>query len=252
MRNLLLFLFMASFSVVTAEQKANNANQPVNGNAFVQRALTYAQGHNEFTNLYFKEHEQEFVQLVKKGQSPKTLFIGCSDSRVLPELITSSRPGDLFVIRTAGNFVPDYYGSNIDGVSATLEYAVNVLGVTDIVVCGHSHCGAIQGLYQEKELSEKGLKMLQGWIKLGEKAKKLASLSCPNITKEQCLTLTEKLSVLVQLEHLLGFPFVKDRVKNNQLYLHGWHFAIETGTLEYFDPVTFNFLPLRLNGSKGT
>src|SRR4029077_8948471 len=111
------------------------ASPPKNGQpVLLNEALNLARGHKEFQDLYFKQHEDEFVRLVKEGQSPQTLFIGCSDSRVVPDLILNTRPGDLFVIRTAGNFVTSYNSEAIDGVAATLQYAVEVLNVRHIIV----------------------------------------------------------------------------------------------------------------------
>ena len=113
--------------------------------------VQWAKNHQHFKQLYYKLHEEEFARLVKEGQNPKAVYIGCSDSRVLPDLLLGTKPGDLFVIRNAGNFVPTYDKSiPWDGVAATIEYAIEVLGIREIIVCGHSHCGAIQGLYTQK------------------------------------------------------------------------------------------------------
>jgi carbonic anhydrase len=209
----------------------------------IKRSLNYAQKHEDFRTLFFKEHEQEFVRLVKEGQSPKTLFIGCSDSRVIPELILMMHPGDLFVIRTAGNFVPSNESGISDGVSATVQYAVEYLGVKDIIVCGHSHCGAVAGLFAEKLPPE--LDILARWLRFGEQAKKMTLVTLgPNVSAEERNAVAERISVLYQLEHLLSFPSIKKRVEDKTLALHGWHFTIETGAIEYYDPQTYQFMPL--------
>src|ERR1700744_3787122 len=141
-----LICLVLSF-LLLIEGNAQPADSSQNG--MRDRLSRYLQGHDEFKRLTFALHEKEFVNLVKNGQNPRILFISCSDSRVVPEIILNAQPGDLFVIRTAGNFIP-VYTSQIpaDGVSATIQYAVDVLGVREIIVCGHSHCGAIKGLFE--------------------------------------------------------------------------------------------------------
>lgn len=244
----ILFYFVLSFNMVwglyaqqppsTSESLPQEVNQP----SLLDKTLNLARGHQEFKELYFKQHEEEFIRLVKEGQSPKTLFIGCSDSRVVPDLILNTRPGDLFVIRTAGNFVTPYQFQFIDGVAATLQYAVEFLNVGHIIVCGHSHCGAIQGLFQE--LPEK-LDMLKRWLKLGEKAKEMTLMTAtPSTPKETLYSTAEEISVILQLEHLMTFPFVKKRVDEGKLELHGWYFKIETGELWYYNAEQYRFLPL--------
>lgn len=210
----------------------------------IDQTLQYAKNHQQFKDLYFKQYEEEFLKLVHQGQNPQTIFIGCSDSRVVPDLIIGTRPGDLFVIRTAGNFVPLYVENNSpDGVSATLQYGIEVLGIKHVVVCGHSHCGAIQGLY--KDLSAEGLNLIQKWLMLGEPAKKIAMLTLgAQITPEVLYKTTEKISVIYQLENLMTYPFIKERVSKGTLQLHGWYYTIETGQLEYYDVNNYVFKPI--------
>jgi carbonic anhydrase len=206
-----------------------------------QRTLDYAKGHQEFKNLFFKEHEKDFVRLVEKGQAPKTLFIGCSDSRVIPELISASMPGELFVIRNAGNFVP-YNDPEIlwDGIAASIQFAVEVLGVSDVIVCGHSHCGAIRGLFQEVKLDA-----LARWLRFGHEAKRVTLLALgENAPAETKYSVAERISVLYQLDHLMTYPYIKEKVKDQKLYLHAWHFTIDTGEIEYYEPESFKFVPL--------
>ena len=108
------------------------------------------ENHKDFKKLYFKKHESMFMELVRKGQSPKILFIGCSDSRIIPSLITGSKPGDLFVVRNVGNFVPPFKPDyEYHATASAIEYAVSVLKVEDIIVCGHSYCGACESLYKD-------------------------------------------------------------------------------------------------------
>ncbi len=204
--------------------------------------LDFAQRHQEFKDLYFRQNEENFATLVRKGQSPKILFIGCSDSRVTPDLILNARPGELFVIRTAGNFVPSYSPGMTDGVAASIQFAVEKLNVRHIVICGHSHCGAIEGLFQPLNPDQFGL--VAKWLRWGEEAKqivlKLANASTP---KEKLYTLTEEISVIYQLEHLMTYPFIKESVQQGKIELHGWYFHIESGSLYYYDFKDYRFKP---------
>lgn len=212
-------------------------------NPLLSEILTFAKGHKEFQDLFSTQHEADFLKLIKNGQSPQTLFIACSDSRVVPDLILNTKPGDLFVIRTAGNFVPPFHASAKDGVSATIQYAVEALAVRHIIVCGHSHCGAIKGLFEN--LNEDKLGIVKRWISLGEQAKKMTLLAVkPSTPKEELLTTAEEISVITQLEHLMTYPFIKDKVKANSLELHGWYFKIETGEIFYYNTELYQFIPL--------
>lgn len=217
---------------------------PLNDQTLLDQILNFAKGHQEFKDLYFKQHEAEFVRLVEQGQNPQILFISCSDSRVVPDLILNTRPGDLFVIRNAGNFVPPINFPAAGGVAATIQYAVEVLNVRHIIVCGHSHCGAIQGLFQD--LDSQRFDILKKWLTLGEEAKQMALLATKltNHLKEDIYSVTEKISVIYQLEHLMSYPFVKKRVLDGKLELHGWYFKIETGQLWYYNGEQYRFLPL--------
>lgn len=203
-----------------------------------------ARGYREFKDLHFQEHEQEFVRLIEQGQSPETLLITCSDSRVVPDLLLKTRPGDLFVVRTAGNFVPPYQVNCPDGVSASIQYAIEVLGIKHIIICGHSHCGAVQGLFQELDPTK--FNLVENWIKFGKPAKQITlEISQPGTPKEELYKTAEKISVLVQLKNLLSYPFIKSRVEKDTIALHGWYYTIETGKIEYYDPLQNQFVSLK-------
>lgn len=239
--NKFLAYTMMIFSLLTSLDGAEVSN----GQNFSSEILNHARGHQTFKDLYFKQHEQEFVRLVNDGQSPQTLFIGCSDSRVVPDLILSTRPGDLFVIRTAGNFVPPYGEDCPDGVGASIQYALEVLGIKHIIVCGHSHCGAIKGLFEKLDPNKFGL--VQKWLRFGEPAKKMALLMAKSDTPKDALyQAAEEISVVYQLENLMSYPFIKQRVDNNTLELHGWYFSIESGQVKYYDPELYQFKPLNM------
>jgi len=204
----------------------------------------YAHG-NKLFKSYFKKNQEALLNLVRTGQSPKALFIGCSDSRVIPDMIVQSNPGDLFVIRNVGNFVPPYSPDEDFHSTATgIEYAVSVLNVEEIIICGHTHCGACEHLY--KTIEDDSLVHTKKWLELGESAKKSAILSLGNnAPKEELLRLTEKLSVMNQIENLLTYPQVKKRFEDGSLSIHGWYYDIETGNIDYYNGETYEFLPLK-------
>ncbi len=215
---------------------------PLNQN--IQRLKKFAEGNETFQKTYFKKHEEHLLKLVKDGQNPRTLFIGCSDSRVIPDLIVQSTPGDLFVIRNVGNFVAPYKpDEDFHSTAAGIEYAVGVLEVSEVIVCGHSHCGAIEALY--KTSCDTSMIHTAKWLTLGEKAKTMATLALgENAGKEELLRATERLSIITQIENLLTYPYVKKLANEEKLFIHGWYYDIETGGIEYYDPDTYQFRPL--------
>ncbi|MDO8455258.1 MAG: carbonic anhydrase [Sulfurimonas sp.] len=203
----------------------------------------YAEG-NELFRAYFKKNKEALLKLVKRGQAPKALFIGCSDSRVIPDLMVQSNPGDLFVIRNVGNFVPPYKpDEDFHATASGIEYAVSVLNVKEIIICGHTHCGACLHLYEKIE--DPSLVHTKKWLELGESAKTSAILSLGvNAPREELLRLTEKLSIIKQIENLLTYPNVKKRFEDEDLSIHGWYYDIETGNIDYYNAETYEFLPL--------
>lgn len=209
-----------------------------------QRLKQFAEGNETFQQTYFKKHESELLKLAKEGQEPRALFIGCSDSRVIPDLIVQTKPGDLFVVRNAGNFVAPYSADEaFRATAAAIEYAVGVLNVSEIIICGHSHCGAIASLY--KEAKDESMIHITKWLTLGEKAKSMAVLALGvDAPKEELYRATEHLSIITQVENLLTYPYVRERVENEELFIHGWYYDIETGAIEYYDPDTYQFRPL--------
>ncbi|MFY9143378.1 carbonic anhydrase [Sulfuricurvum sp.] len=216
-------------------------------NASDQSALRlkeFADGNETFQQTYFKKHEKQLLSLVKEGQNPRALFIGCSDSRVIPDLIIQSNPGDLFVVRNVGNFVAPYKpDEDFHSTAAGIEYAVGVLEVSEIIICGHSHCGAIEALF--KTTCDTGMVHTAKWLTLGEKAKSMALLALGNnASKEQLYRATEHLSIVTQIENLLTYPYVKKLVEEDKLFIHGWYYDIETGAIEYYDPDSYQFRPL--------
>ncbi len=207
-------------------------------------AETLIKGNALFQESYFKKNETELVRLAKEGQNPKSLYIGCSDSRVIPDLMMQTNPGDMFVIRNVGNFVAPYSPSvDYHSTASAIEYAVSVLEVEEIIICGHTHCGACKALFETVDDPE--LIHTKHWLKLGEPAKELAIKAIgADADKERLLRLTEQFSIITQLENLLTYPSVQRRVKTGEINIHGWYYDIENGNIDYYDPEHCLFQPI--------
>jgi len=204
----------------------------------------FEKGNENFQNIKFKKSKERFKKLIDEGQSPKALFIGCSDSRIMPAMITGSKPGDLFIIRNIGNFVAPYKpDADFHATASAIEYATSILKVSDIIVCGHSHCGAIEALYKDIEETQENTHTIK-WLELGKEAKKVAMLAYKNDDKNTMLRYTEKISVVYQLDNLLTYPGVKRRVEEGTLFLHGWHYDMENGDIAYYDDENYEFKSL--------
>ncbi|MFK0290440.1 carbonic anhydrase [Streptomyces sp. NPDC090442] len=183
------------------------------------------------------------------GQRPLALFITCSDSRVVPTLFTGARPGELFELRVAGNIVPRYRPQAASGIAATLEYAVTALHVPDIVVCSHSHCGAVQGLMHPRHMTF--LPLLAKWLDLAGHGTRAAS-ELPIARQAARASRTGRtdpdtmaqLHTLIQLGNIRSYPFVARRITAGKLRLHGWFYAVETGQVYVERPGSCRFQPL--------
>ena len=203
-------------------------------------------GNKKFREARFPKYKDGLEQSLETGQKPEVLFIGCSDSRVTPDLMLDTKPGDMFILRNVGNFIPPYNPDNdYHGSSAVIEYAVNILGVKHIIVCGHSHCGACKSLYQDLGNSP-DLVNVKKWLDLGKRAKEYALLAIQDKSdKDRLYRATERISIVHQMENLLTFPYVEKKVKNGELQIHGWYHKIEDGTIEYYDGEECSFKPLQ-------
>jgi carbonic anhydrase len=198
------------------------------------------EGIHQFQQDTFRPMQGLFEQLAQ-GQNPETLFITCSDSRIVPDLLTQSKPGDLFILRNAGNLVPPH-GASGGGEAATIEFAVAGLGVRDIIVCGHSHCGAMTGLLNPEEL--KALPAMAAWLTHAETTARIVRDNYGHLQGDALLTAATEENVLVQLEHLRTIPSVASRLVKGDVHLHGWVYKIETGEVFAFDPATGQFVTL--------
>jgi carbonic anhydrase len=184
----------------------------------------------------FPTQRSLFRHLVEDGQHPTTLFIGCSDSRLVPYLLTGAGPGELFLVRNVGAFVPPHDQSQgFHGTAAAIEFAVLNLDVRRIVVCGHSHCGAVRALYGEVPAAAPNLRE---WLELGREAALPVAEPGP-----EALRRTEQRAVVLQLERLMDYPMVRERVEAARLTIHGWHYVIEDGEVHVFDIRRGGFVP---------
>ena len=197
-------------------------------------------GIHQFQQDSFRPLEGLFKQLAK-SQNPDTLFITCSDSRIDPNLLTQSKPGDLFILRNAGNLVPPH-GAATSGEAATIEFAVVGLNIRDIILCGHSNCGAMRGLLEPEKVAD--LPAMAAWLHNAETTGRIVRDNYKHLKGDQLLTATIEENVLVQLENLRTLPAVGSRLVKGDLKLHGWVYKIETGEVFAFDPQVGQFVPL--------
>lgn len=190
------------------------------------------QGIHHFQKNIFTDQKQLFERLVN-GQQPLALFITCSDSRLDVGMLTQTRPGELFIMRNAGNIIPPY-GAVFGGEAATVEYAVAVLKVRDIIVCGHSHCGAMNGLLHPEQVEN--LHSVRKWLHHAEATSRIIKENYQHITDPKArLTATVEENVLVQLENLRTHPSVAAALSRHELNLHGWVYKFETGQVFSYD-----------------
>ena len=197
-------------------------------------------GLREFKASYFSTHQELFEQLAH-GQKPRVLFITCSDSRIDPNLITQTEVGELFVIRNAGNIIPPYGAAN-GGEGASLEYAIHALDIQQIVVCGHSHCGAMKGLLKLEKLREE-MPLVYEWLKHAEATRRLVKENYGAYQGEELLEIAIAENVLTQIENLKTYPVVHSRLYQGKLKIYGWVYHIETGEVLAYDPNTHTYAP---------
>jgi carbonic anhydrase len=198
------------------------------------------QGIHQFQKESFRPLQGLFEELAK-GQNPETLFITCSDSRIDPTLLTKAQPGDLFILRNAGNIIPPQ-GAGNGGEAATIEFAVAALGVKDIIVCGHSHCGAMQSLLRPEKVVS--LPAVAAWLSHAETTRRIVRDNYGHLDEDRLLVAAVEENVLVQLENVRTLPAVASRLVKGDLHLHGWVYKIETGEVFAYDLASGQFVPL--------
>jgi len=196
----------------------------------------------KFEKHVFGRHEDLYSRLATNGQSPKALMISCADSRIVPELILQAEPGDLFVTRNAGNIVPPFAEAN-GGVSSAVEYAVVALGVTDIIVCGHSGCGAMEALLRPGSLDE--MPNVAAWLRHSHAAQGVVRNCYPDLDDKDRLRVLSLENIVCQLAHLRTHPSVAAGIARGKIALHGWFVDIHAGSILALDSEKGHFRPVR-------
>lgn len=197
---------------------------------------TILRGVQNFRKIVFPQKREIYERLAEK-QVPLALFVTCGDSRIDPSLLTGTEPGEIFVERTPGNIIPVYDDDVSVGVSASVEYAVGVLGVHNIIVCGHSACGAMNALLHPEKLAR--LPATSRWLKYAHPV--LEKLGNEDTKPAERLKRLTQMNVLEQVRHLHTHPAVEERFKSGTLGLHGWFYEIHTGVVEAYDQATGRF-----------
>lgn len=203
----------------------------------------FISGFKRFQENYFGG-DQELFDRLRQGQNPGAMVIACSDSRVDPAILMDCEPGDLFVVRNVANLVPPYEtGGGLHGVSAALEFGVCALGVQHLIVLGHSGCGGIHALMHGMPRGGSA-EFIVNWVNISARARERVLAAFPDATPQEQSHACEEASIVVSLENLQTFPWIKDRIQQGALILHGWYFDIETGKVVAYDPVSGRFDPL--------
>lgn len=196
----------------------------------------------DFEKRVFPSRNDLFAKLVADGQSPKALMISCADSRIVPEQIMQAEPGDLFVCRNAGNIVPPFATQN-GGVSSTVEYAVAALGVRDIIVCGHSDCGAMKALMNPQMMD--GMPNVAAWLRHSHAAEHVVRTGYDELDEGGRVRAASLENVVVQIAHLRTHPSVAAGIARGEISLHGWFVDIHQGQILGLDGQTGRFVPIR-------
>ena len=192
-------------------------------------------GVKEFNTKDFLEHKNLFENLGRR-QAPHTLFIGCSDSRIVPSLITKTLPGELFVIRNIANLVPFYRESGeYLATTSAIEYAVKILAVDNIIICGHSNCGGCNALFADQKMFDE-IPHTKKWLELANEVKIKVEKE-PGIHNDPARRewITEQLNIIEQMNHLLTYPYIRKKYLKNEIQLFGWYYIIETGEIFNYD-----------------
>lgn len=203
-------------------------------------------GYREFRANYLSDDNKEWLKVAGEKQNPKVMMVACSDSRVHPAILTRTALGELFMVRNVANVVPPFEdeGSNgaHHGTSAAIEYAVNHLKVEHIIVMGHSGCGGIGALMDQSITGEtEGYSFIKPWMNIVEEACDFSDLEEVSLSENTKRSTCEKRAVLISLNNLVGFPWVKDAIKAGSLQLHGWYFDIKSGVLSEYKHGTDKF-----------
>lgn len=192
---------------------------------------------------------RDFFRRLADGQHPQALFITCSDSRVVPDLICQTDPGDLFVLRNAGNIVPPYSPGSPSAEAATIEYAIRGLGVRHVVLCGHTRCGAMQAVAEPAGTAN--MPRVRQWLDHAQSASEIVCTCHAHLSGEPRMKVLIQENVLVQLEHLRTHPTVAAALAAGELNLHAWVYEMETGEVFAYDPEARQFASLQPSEPQG-
>lgn len=197
-------------------------------------------GFKRFHREVFRSKRALFAGLAR-GQAPRALFVTCSDSRVDPCLLTQTEPGELFILRNAGNLVPAY-ATGVGSTTATIEYAVGVLGVKDIIICGHADCGVMKALLHPEQAAD--LPAVQAWLSQAEATRRVVRENYDHLRGDALLVATTQENVRIQMEHLQTHPTVAAKLRKGTLTLHGWVYSIASGDMWSYDRQRERFVSL--------
>jgi carbonic anhydrase len=197
------------------------------------------EGYNAFLTEYFEKNSDLFSQL-SKSQTPHTMMITCSDSRINPALLLNAQPGELFIARNIGNVVPAYQPTK-GSTQAAIEYAVNVLNIPKIIILGHSNCGACAHMYHEHKEGDTSLPHVEEWLKHIVPAKSAAMLEVHANHNKNIFEVTEKHNIVVSLQRLMEYPYIQSRLVKDEISLEGWWFDIGSGKVEVYNFATRHF-----------
>ena len=187
---------------------------------------------------YFAKHDTLLKNLARQGQSPSALFVGCSDSRIMPEQILGAKPGDFFMLRNVANIIPPYYQTEI-GIVSALEFAVLYLNVPRIIICGHTDCGGIKELDSHIDMSR--TPALARWLDLARPSQRNVDFSIRDLAPEERHLAIVKGNVVNQLNNVQSYPFIRQRLETEQLKLHGWVYHLETQQISTYNPENEQF-----------
>lgn len=198
-------------------------------------------GLHEFQTHYFSTHREMFARL-SLGQHPRVLFITCSDSRINPHLITQTEPGELFIMRNVGNIIPPYGATN-GSEAAAIEYAIQALGIENIILCGHSDCGAIKGLLQLGQLAEQ-MPLVYDWLKHAEATRQVIKENYKELEGASLVNVAIQENVLTQIENLRTYLAIRAKLRAGKIHIHAWIYQIETGKVFAYSPSDGQFVIL--------
>lgn len=194
----------------------------------------------KFRKEDFEAHKELFKEL-KNKQTPHTLFITCSDSRIDPNMMTGSVPGELFIVRNIANIVPPFRDTaEYVATTSAIEYAVLVLGVKNIIVCGHSNCGGCKALFSPDEVL-RAIPHTKKWLELAGKVKETVLSEVGEGESDKLEWMTEQINVVEQLKHLLSYPFIREKYLQRKLAIDGWYYIIETGEVYIYNKLSHEF-----------